>query len=401
MIVYTVFIKYLTMKHLWFMSWALGALLLLSSCGNGTSNKESEEDTTATESLDFAKGADISWVTEMESQGHVFKNQAGEARECTALMKEYGLNAIRLRVWVDPKEHDNWCNTEDLVVKAKRAQKLDMDVMVDFHYSDWWADPGQQHKPAAWKGLEINELKKALANHTTEVLNALKAAGVTPKWVQVGNEIRPGMLWDEDASLSGASYDIRACDVKGSNTTSTEIKYRANWANLATFINTGYDAVKAVFPQAIVIVHLDNGYDNGLYIWFFDELKKNGGKWDMIGMSIYPYWTMQEHPEYTAEKTITDCIANIKKVSARYGCDVMVVETGMECADDQGRLASDAVLQQGKEQLARLIKECRENTGNKCKGVFYWEPECKPGQYRLGAFTEDGRPTVIMDGFKE
>ena len=286
-------------------------------------------------------------------------------------------------------------------MKAKRAQKLDMDVMVDFHYSDWWADPGQQHKPAAWKGLGINELKKALANHTTEVLNALKAAGVTPKWVQVGNEIRPGMLWDEDASLSGASYDIRACDVKGSNTTSTEIKYRANWANLATFINTGYDAVKSVFPQAIVIVHLDNGYDNGLYTWFFDELKKNGGKWDMIGMSIYPYWTMQEHPEYTAEKTITDCIANIKKVSARYGCDVMVVETGMECADDQGRLASDAVLQQGKEQLARLIKECRENTGNKCKGVFYWEPECKPGQYRLGAFTEDGRPTVIMDGFKE
>lgn len=390
------------MKHFYFMSWALGALLLLSSCGDGTSNnKESEEDSTVTESQDFAKGADISWVTEMESQRHVFKNQAGEARECTALMKEYGLNAIRLRVWVDPKEHDNWCNTEDLVVKAKRAQKLDMDVMVDFHYSDWWADPGQQHKPAAWKGLGINELKKALANHTTEVLNALKAAGVTPKWVQVGNEIRPGMLWDEDASLSGASYDIRACDVKGSNTTSTEIKYRANWANLATFINTGYDAVKAVFPQAIVIVHLDNGYDNGLYTWFFDELKKNGGKWDMIGMSIYPYWTMQEHPEYTAEKTITDCIANIKKVSARYGCDVMVVETGMECADDQGRLASDAVLKQGKEQLARLIKECRENTGNKCKGVFYWEPECKPGQYRLGAFTEDGRPTVIMDGFKE
>lgn len=390
------------MKHFYFMSWALGALLLLSSCGDGTSNnKESEDDSTVTESQDFAKGADISWVTEMESQGHVFKNQAGEARECMALMKEYGLNAIRLRVWVDPKEHDNWCNTEDLVVKAKRAQKLDMDVMVDFHYSDWWADPGQQHKPAAWKGLGINELKKALANHTTEVLNALKAAGVTPKWVQVGNEIRPGMLWDEDASLSGASYDIRACDVKGSNTTSTEIKYRANWANLATFINTGYDAVKAVFPQAIVIVHLDNGYDNGLYTWFFDELKKNGGKWDMIGMSIYPYWTMQEHPEYTAEKTITDCIANIKKVSARYGCDVIVVETGMECADDQGRLASDAVLKQGKEQLARLIKECRENTGNKCKGVFYWEPECKPGQYRLGAFTEDGRPTVIMDGFKE
>lgn len=391
------------MKHIHFISLVLGAMFLFPSCGSSSSNnkEEKEEGVTAVDNKDFAKGADIGWVTEMESQGHVFKNQAGEACECTALMKEYGLNAIRLRVWVDPKEHGNWCNTEDLVVKAKRAHNLDMDVMVDFHYSDWWADPGQQHKPASWKGLGINELKKALADHTTEVLNALKAAGVTPKWVQVGNEIRPGMLWDEDASLSGASYDIRACDVKESNTTSTEIKYRANWANLAAFVNTGYDAVKAVFPQAIVIVHLDNGYDNGLYTWFFDELKKNGGKWDMIGMSIYPYWTMQEHPEYTAEKTITDCIANIKKVSSRYGCDVMIVETGMECADEQGRLASDAVLQQGKKQLALLIKECRENTEGKCKGVFYWEPECKPSQYRLGAFTEDGRPTVIMDGFKE
>lgn len=128
----------------------------------------------------------------------------------------------------------------------------------------------------------------------------------------------------------------------------------------------------------------------------------------MIGMSLYPYWCINwdnkdaDGNQYTdPNKVITDCIANIKAVSARYGCDVMVVETGMECADDKGNLASDAVLQQGKEQLARIIKECRENTGGKCKGVFYWEPECKPGQYRLGAFTDDGRPTVIMDAFKD
>lgn len=307
----------------------------------------------------------------------------------------------RLRVWVDPGEHGNWCNTEDLVVKAKRAYSLGMDIMVDFHYSDWWADPGQQHKPASWKGLGIGELKEALATHTIDVLNALKVAGITPKWVQVGNEIRPGMLWDEDASLSGASYNIRACDVKESNTTSTEIKYRANWTNLTAFVNTGYDAVKSVFPQAIVIVHLDNGYDNGLYTWFFDELKKNGGKWDMIGMSLYPFWAIQEHPDYIADKIITDCIDNIKKVGARYGCDVMIVETGMECADKLGCLASDDILQQGKKQLARIIRECRQNTEGRCKGVFYWEPECKPSQYRLGAFTEDGRPTVIMDAFRE
>ena len=372
--------------------------------GCGSSNKTEEQTAIggqpSTETA-FVKGADISWVTEMERQGDKFFNARGEERECTALMKEMGLDAIRLRVWVDPKEHDNWCNQEDLVVKAKRAAALGMDVMVDFHYSDWWADPGQQHKPAAWKGLSVEQLRQAIAGHTKDVLSALKTAGVTPKWVQVGNEIRPGMLWDEEARLSGASWDIKANEVKEMGWTSTEVKYPKNWANLGTFIATGYDAVKVVFADAIVIVHLDNGYDNGLYTWFFDELKKNGGKWDMIGMSIYPFWTMEEHPEYTAEKTITDCIANIRAVSARYGCDVMIVETGMECADDNGQLAAEAVLQEGKTLLARLIKESRENTGGRCKGVFYWEPECKPGKYRLGAFTDDGRPTAIMEAFAE
>lgn len=353
-----------------------------------------------TTDADFAKGADISWVTEMEHKGMKFYNASGVETECFQLMKDLGLNAVRLRVWVDPKEHGNWCNTADFVAKAKRAKNLGMDVMVDFHYSDWWADPGQQHKPAAWKGLNLADLKKAIATHTTDVLNALKSAGITPKWVQVGNEIRPGMLWDEDVALSGASYDVRECDVKDSGSTSTKVKYPKNFANLATFINAGYDAVKAVFPSSIVIVHLDNGYDQSLYNWFFDELKKNSGKWDMIGMSIYPYWTMLEHKEYTPERTITECIDNIKKVSAKYNCDVMIVETGMECADTKGQLATASILQEGKKQLARLLKECRENTNDRCKGVFYWEPECRPSQYRLGAFTENGYPTVIMDAFK-
>lgn len=392
------------MKYLKLLAFSFSLAFATISCGshNGTESDDNGKlpDEGDTPVATFAKGADISWVTEMEHNGMKFYNAAGMETDCFQLMKDLGLNAIRLRVWVDPKEHGNWCNTADLVTKAKRAKNLGMDVMVDFHYSDWWADPGQQHKPAAWRGLNLADLKKAIAGHTTDVLNALKAAGVTPKWVQVGNEIRPGMLWDEDAALSGASYDIKECDVKGSNSTSEAVKYRMNLANLAAFINTGYDAVKSVFADAIVIVHLDNGYDNGLYTWFFDELKKNGGKWDMIGMSIYPYWTMLEHKDYTAEKTITDCIANIKDVSKKYNCDVMIVETGMECADENGNLASDAVLQEGKTLMTRLLKECLENTNGRCKGVFYWEPQCKPGQYRLGAFTEDGRPTVIMDAFK-
>ncbi|WP_300702045.1 glycosyl hydrolase 53 family protein [Bacteroides sp.] len=378
------------------------AFAVLACSGKNDSNPDGgkEPDNGGTTTSTFAKGADISWVTEMEHKGMKFYNASGVETDCFQLMKVLGLNAVRLRVWVDPKEHGNWCNTADFVAKAKRAKDLGMDVMVDFHYSDWWADPGQQHKPAVWKGLNLADLKKAIATHTTDVLNALKSEGVTPKWVQVGNEIRPGMLWDEDVALSGASYDVRECDVKDSGSISTKVKYPKNLANLAAFINAGYDAVKTVFPNTIAIVHLDNGYDQSLYTWFFDELKKNGGKWDMIGMSLYPYWTMLEYKDYTPEKTITDCIENIKKVSAKYNCDVMVVETGMECADDDGKLVSTSILTEGKRQLARILKECKEKTNGRCKGVFYWEPECRPSQYRLGAFTENGYPTVIMDAFK-
>ncbi len=377
-----------------FLAFYACAALALFACGsnnetdsNAGGSPEGEEPPVA----DFVKGADIGWCTEYESLGYGFYNAEGEKRECTALMKELGLDAIRIRVWVDPKEHGDWCNTADVVVKAQRAKALGMDVMIDFHYSDWWADPGKQYKPAAWVGKNLADLKEAIREHTVGVLQALKEAGVMPRWVQVGNEIRPGMLWDEDKALSGASWDITEDGV---------VKYPGNWENLGAFIATGYDAVKSVCPDAIVIVHLDNGWDNGTYTWFFDELKKNGGKWDMIGMSIYPYWTMQDKKEYTAERTITECIANINSVSRKYDCDVMVVETGMECADDNGKLASASVLEEGKRLLALLLKECRDNTEGRCKGVFYWEPECKPSQYRLGAFTEDGRPTVIMDAFK-
>ncbi len=286
------------MKHMKFLTFFFCIAFAVFAC---SSNNETDpnaggipdkEEPLAT---DFAKGADISWVTEMEHKGMKFYNASGVETDCFQLMKDLGLNAVRLRVWVDPKEHDNWCDTADLVTKAKRAAELGMDVMVDFHYSDWWADPGQQHKPAAWKGLNLVDLKKAIADHTADVLNALKAAGVTPKWVQVGNEIRPGMLWDEDAALSGASYDVRECDVKSSNSTSEKVKYHENFANLGAFINVGYDAVKSVFRRCHC--HRPSGQRIGqrfVHLVLSRTEEANGGKWDMIGMSLYPYWSMLE-----------------------------------------------------------------------------------------------------------
>ncbi|WP_291529825.1 glycoside hydrolase family 53 protein [Bacteroides sp. UBA939] len=366
------------MKHLKILTSLLCIASIILACGGnngakpGTDELPGNGDTPAAE---FAKGADISWVTEMEQKGMKFYNAAGTETDCFQLMKELGLNAIRLRVWVNPEEHGNWCNKEDLLAKAKRAANLGMDLMINFHYSDWWADPGKQNIPAAWKSHSYEQMKTDVANHTVEVLQLLKDNRITPKWVQVGNETSNGLLWDVG-------------------------KADQNPKQYAGLFAAGYEAVKTVFPQSIVIVHLDNGFDGNLYDWNLDILKSNGAKWDMIGMSLYPYWALESGKETSGEQTITDCIANIKRVGAKYNCDVMVVETGMECADSNGKLASASVLAEGKAMMTRIMKECRENTDGRCKGVFYWEPECRPSQYRLGAFTEDGRATVIMDAFE-
>jgi arabinogalactan endo-1,4-beta-galactosidase len=164
----------------------------------------------------------------------------------------------------------------------------------------------------------------------------------------------------------------------------------------AGFFAAGYDACKKVFPNAIVMVHLDNGFDKDLYDYNLGVLQAGGAKWDMIGMSLYPYWAMDGGFRDDAETTITDCIENIRYVSEKFGCDVMIVETGFLV--DESR---PEVLEEGRRQLARVIRESIEQTNGRCKGVFYWEPECKPSQYKLGAFTEDGRPTVIMDAFTD
>ena len=378
---------------IWFLASTMWAMVGCSSSSTKEEQLEKEEEKTE-EVVEFYKGADISWVTELESKGQKFYNTTGKEMECTALMKEYEMNAIRLRVWVDPSAHDNWCNKEDVLVKAKRAKALGMEVMIDFHYSDWWADPAKQNIPASWKGHSFEDMKKDLANHTKEVLQLMKDNGITPKWVQVGNETTNGMLWSVETNEQG--WEIK--DENG-NTIITESMGHAtrNPKQYAGFFAAGYDAVKEIFPDAIVIVHLDNGFDANLYDWNLGILTSNGAKFDMSGMSLYPYWAESFHGK-TADQTISGCMANIKRLSAKYGCDVMIVETGMLCADEQGKLVSASVLEEGYKQLARIIKESKA-VG--CKGVFYWEPECKPSQYKLGAFTEDGRPTRIMDAFKK
>jgi arabinogalactan endo-1,4-beta-galactosidase len=143
----------------------------------------------------FAKGADIGWLSQMESSGIKFYDHTGIEQDCIELLKTKGINSIRLRVWVNPA--NGWCNADDVMKQAIRAKKMGMRIMIDFHYSDYWADPGKQNKPAAWKDLSFDKLVMALSLHTTSVMNKLVSNGVIPEWVQVGNETNDGMLWED------------------------------------------------------------------------------------------------------------------------------------------------------------------------------------------------------------
>jgi arabinogalactan endo-1,4-beta-galactosidase len=310
----------------------------------------------------FWLGADISGTTQLEAEGQKLYNAQGVETENTQLMKQYGLNAVRLRVWVNPK--GGWSGPEDVLKMALRAKKAGMAIMIDFHYSDWWADPGKQVIPAAWKSMGFPQMKKALADHTVRTLKLLKKNGIDVKWVQIGNETTNGFLWP----VGNAEKNMK---------------------QYAEFTTAGYQAVKRVYPKAKCIVHLDCGADQERYDFIFDGLRKYGAKWDMIGLSVYPYWDQCAKITGSDEETITKVMANINYLYRKYGSETMIVETGYD-ADSAAA---------GKAFLKELIEKAAFQTNGHCRGVFYWAPELE-GEYKLGAF-RDHHPTIIMDAFKE
>lgn len=394
-------------KHIFLLSFAL---LLLAGCnttrkadeGNETEpvtepsekhdaerkeDRRRKKDTEPAKDKTFWLGADISWATEMESRGeNLYGFEGDEAKECSALMKELGLNALRFRVWVDPA--GGFCDKRDLLEKCRRAKAQGMAIMVDFHYSDYWADPQHQPVPKAWQGHSFEQMKEDLRAHTVEVLQLLKDNGIEPEWVQIGNETTHGLLWDYQ----------RGRGIMGS----TEREYADTVGHIdfapdqyAGFIQAGHEAAKSVFPHTKTIVHLDDGWNFAVYDKNLGVLEKYGVEYDMVGMSLYPYWA-REKGRNDADGVISDCIANIKKVHSRFGKETIIVETGFEVDEN-----NPTVLEDGRKQLARIIREARNNTGGHCHGVFYWEPECRPSRYRLGAFGSDGRPTAIMRAFTD
>lgn len=382
------------------LAFAAGAALLLSSC-SGKESKLIDDH--------YWLGADISSANGMKARGSYLKDFDGNPTELTQLMKNLGLDAVRYRVWVNPRRrgrpgasqsgevsHAGMCDKEDLLQNCLIAKELGMAIMVDFHYSDTWADPKHQPIPAAWLGHDYETMKKDLYNHTVEVLQYLKDNGVEPKWVQVGNETRNGLLWNEKRLEPGQEADpndIPVAEHMGHSKLDPE--------QYAGFIHEGHKAVKSVFPDCITIVHLDNGYDSEMFDWNLGLLEKYGTEYDMVGMSLYPYWAAKEGGRPDADGVIEDCIANIKHVYERFGKESMIVETGYEVNEQV-----EGIIEESYRQFSKAIRESRDMTDGHCHGIFYWAPESHPrvgggGGYNLGAFGSDEKPTKIMQAYVE
>lgn len=309
---------------------------------------------------DFASGADISWTPQMEASGFVFRNKEGKEQDLLVTLKEYGLNAIRLRTWVNPSDdsHRGHCSAQETLDFALRCQRQGFRIMIDFHYGDTWCDPGHQVKPKAWENLSFDDLVKAMYDYTYETMKLFVDGGMTPAWVQIGNETNPGML------LPDGSTD--------------------DFGKLARLYTAGHEAIKAASPQSKTMIHLAEINNTDFIVNYFDQLAKHGCKYDMIGFSYYPYWLKS-----TWEATIGSFEQTLKVVPDRFDKDVMLVEIG---GVDEEEDRSYDTLVAALEVISRYPR---------CKGFFYWEPAgaASWSRYVLSAWKADGTPTRAMDAY--
>ena len=357
------------MKHTSFIGLGLLLAILLTGCYHRTDAPRGS----------FAKGADISWLSEMERDGVVFRDESLELRDCIALLREEGMNAVRLRVWVN--HPTGWSNKADMLSLARRAAKQGQRIMIDFHYSDFFADPHSQTTPAAWKDYTYEQLCEAVREHTLDVFYALKEEGIKPEWVQIGNETPNGMLWPVG-------------ELKGERTKEEQ------WEQYVGLTNAGYKAAKEAFPDVNVIVHIDNAYE--YRDWFWQALLAHGGRFDMIGLSHYPM--MREWSGLDWQEMNERAEENVRRLINTFHKPVMICEVGILSPADRELYTQAEDLSQ--EVMNDFVQ--RMVAIDSCKGIFYWEPEVyggwRPreyiplgwGSYNMGAFTPDGCPAPAL-----
>jgi Arabinogalactan endo-1,4-beta-galactosidase len=314
---------------------------------------------------DLIMGADVSMLYEVESLGGKFYED-GVQKDALDILSSNGMDYVRLRLWVDP--YDSQGNpygggTNDLATTislAQRAKAEGMGILLDFHYSDFWADPGTQTKPKAWQNLTYSQLKTEVYNYSKNVITAMKQANVLPGMVQIGNETTSGILWD-DGKITNNDF-----------------------TQMAELMSAGISGVKdalAAGEDVEIVLHIDHGGDNNLYRWWFDSITAQGVDFDIIGLSYYPFW----------HGTMGELQYNLNDISQRYGKDVMIVETAYGWTLDDGDGLGNSfytaeestggypATPQGQIAYMRDLKEIMLDVPNgRGRGIFWWEPAWLP-----------------------
>ena len=337
----------------------------------------------------FIMGADVSMLDSIESLGGKYYSEPGKSGDCLAILKANGINWIRLRIWNDPRNAADVVEGGKLLSKAgdpvgggnddlaayiriaKRAKKLGLKVQADFHYSDFWADPSKQVTPKAWAGLGLEELKVELYKFTDSSLKAMRAAGVMPDMVQVGNEVDDGFLWPV-GKIHPASSSEKVGGIEAFTALLKEA-IRAVRDN---------DPAKANPAKRVkVMIQASSGGDNDKYRKLFDPLVESGVDFDLIGLSFYPYW----------HGKVSDLAANMADLATRYGKEMLVTETAYAWTLESGdsfpdafgpgsdRLGGYKATPQGQATaLCDIIAAVADVPGGKGLGLVYWEPDWIP-----------------------
>lgn len=305
---------------------------------------------------EFFVGADISALTVLEESGAVYVEN-GEPKDLILILKNNGFNTVRLRLFVNPNKRGLVTNDLPYTLNlAKRAKAHNMKLLLNFHYSDTWADPQKQIKPAAWADMPFEELKQTVQSYTTSVIEAFKKENVLLDIVQIGNEITPGMLWPD--GKVGAEYD-------------NELQ----WEKFTSLLKAGIAGVREATPDANpkIMLHIDQGGKKNVSQWFFSNINKHQVPYDMIGISYYPWW----------HGTIEDLKENLTYIATELKKDVMVVETAYAYTTSKWHKPPEEppfpLTPQGQYDLLHTVTKTVLETPDKhgC-GVCYWFPESVP-----------------------
>lgn len=310
--------------------------------------------------MHFIKGMDVSMAKELEEHGAAYYLN-GERKDLFEIFQTCGVNLVRLRLWNDPYSENGEAyggGTNDLdttIELAKRAINHGIEFMLDFHYSDFWADPSKQIKPKAWKHLSGKDLQLAVYHYTRNTLCKMREEGVLPNYVQIGNEITNGLLWP-DGRIE-------------------------NTQEMVSLLNAGIQAIKEIDPAIRIMLHLDFGTNNEQYRQWFTKIAPYELKFDIIGMSYYPYWN----------GSIEALVHNMNDISETFQKDILIAETaigyttdslgcnGVVFSKELEKKAGYPATKSGQEQFLReLYSGVRKVKNHRGVGVLYWEPEWLP-----------------------